>query len=78
VTNPERQRKSSPTFELALRGLQNMGFAKAEARRALEHISERHAGRRNGDALEAPDLLRGALAILTSATRTKQTASSAR
>jgi 5-methylcytosine-specific restriction endonuclease McrA len=68
-----RQRKSIAAapprhvVELALRGLQNMGFAKAEARRALESVAVRRAA--NGEALGAPDLLRGAIAALTSATK---------
>ena len=62
-----RQRKSPHVFEVALRGLQNMGFAKTEARRALEDVAERRAA--NGEALEAPDLLRGAIAALTSASK---------
>jgi 5-methylcytosine-specific restriction endonuclease McrA len=62
-----RQRKSPPILELALRGLQSMGFAKTEARRALEDVSERRAA--TGEALEAPDLLRDAIAALTSASK---------
>jgi hypothetical protein len=62
-----RQRKSPHLFEVALRGLHNMGFAKTEARRALEDISERCAA--NGEALDAPALLRGAIAALTSASK---------
>jgi hypothetical protein len=58
-----RQRKSPHVFEVALRGLKSMGFAKTEARRALEDISERCAA--NGEALDAPALLRGAIAALT-------------
>jgi hypothetical protein len=64
-----RQRKSPHVFEVALRGLQNMGFAKTEARRALRDISERRAA--NGEALETSELLRGAIAALTSASKAR-------
>lgn len=60
-----RQRKSTQVLDVALRGLQNMGFARTEARRALAEVSERCAA--NGEALDTPDLLRGAIAALTSA-----------
>ncbi len=57
-----RQRKSPQLIELA-RGLANMGFARTDARRALEDVAHRRAA--NGEALEPPDLLRGAIAALT-------------
>lgn len=59
-----RQRKSAHVLEPALRGLENMGFAKTEARRALERVAQRRAA--NGEALEAQSLLRDAIASLTS------------
>ena len=72
-----RQRKSRPVtialppppprppraIEVALRGLHSMGFAKPDARRALEQVSQRRVA--NGDALDMQDLLRGAIAALT-------------
>jgi hypothetical protein len=68
-----RQRKSravapppSPSpqvIELALRGLHNMGFSRTDARRAVDHVSQRRVA--NGDALDVQDLLRGAIAALT-------------
>jgi hypothetical protein len=50
-------------FELALRGLHNLGFSKTDARRALDHVSQRRVA--NGDALDVQDLLRRAIAVLT-------------
>ena len=50
-------------IELVLRGLHNMGFRKADARRAVDHVSHRRAA--NGDALDVQDLLRRAIAALT-------------
>ncbi|MDB5219920.1 MAG: hypothetical protein JWO86_7847 [Myxococcaceae bacterium] len=50
-------------IELALRGLHNMGFSKSDARRAVDHVSQRRVA--NGDALDVQDLLRGAIAALT-------------
>ena len=50
-------------IELALRGLHNMGFTKSDARRAVDHVSQRRVA--NGDALDVQDLLRGAIAALT-------------
>jgi hypothetical protein len=66
-----RQRRShavrrpppSQVIELALRGLHNMGFSKPDARRAVDHVSQRRVA--NGDALDVQDLLRGAIAALT-------------
>ena len=59
-----RQRKLSPVVDRALRGLQNMGFRKTEAERALEVVANRLAA--SGQGLEAPDLVRGAITALTS------------
>jgi len=50
-------------IELALRGLHNMGFSKLDARRAVEHVSQRRVA--NRDELDVQDLLRGAIAALT-------------
>ncbi|MDB5217236.1 MAG: hypothetical protein JWO86_5163, partial [Myxococcaceae bacterium] len=50
-------------IELAVRGLHNMGFSKSDARRAVDHVSQRRAA--NGDELDVQDLLRGAIAALT-------------
>ena len=70
-----RQRRSRPAtkpvpsppppqvIELALRGLHKMGFSKTDARRAVDHVSQRRVA--NGDALDVQDLLRGAIAALT-------------
>ena len=59
-----RQRKLSPVLDRALRGLQNMGFRKTEAERALEVVANRLAA--SGQGLEAPELVRGAITALTS------------
>ena len=59
-----RQRKLTPVLERALRGLQNMGFRKTEAERALEVVANRLAA--SGKGLEAPQLVRGAITALTS------------
>jgi hypothetical protein len=59
-----RQRKSTPVVARALRGLQNMGFRKTEAERALEVVANRLAA--SGQGLEAPELVRGAITALTS------------
>lgn len=50
-------------IDLALRGLHNMGFTKSDARRAVDHVSQRRVA--SGDALDVHDLLRGAIAALT-------------
>jgi 5-methylcytosine-specific restriction endonuclease McrA len=50
-------------IELAVRGLHNMGFSKSDARRAVDHVSQRRVA--NGDELDVQDLLRGAIAALT-------------
>jgi Holliday junction resolvasome RuvABC DNA-binding subunit len=50
-------------IELALRGLHNMGFNKSDARRAVDHVSQRRVA--NGDELDVQNLLRGAIAALT-------------
>jgi 5-methylcytosine-specific restriction endonuclease McrA len=55
-----RQRKS---HDLALRGLVNMGFPKADAQRALDSIAHRREA--PSAALPVQDLLREALAALT-------------
>jgi Holliday junction resolvasome RuvABC DNA-binding subunit len=49
-------------IELALRGLNNMGFSKPDARRAVDHVSQRVA---KGNELDVQDLLRGAIGALT-------------
>ena len=59
-----RQRKLTPVLDRALRGLQNMGFRKTEAERALEVVANRLAA--SGQGLEAPELVRGAITALTS------------
>ncbi|MDB5219286.1 MAG: hypothetical protein JWO86_7213 [Myxococcaceae bacterium] len=46
-----------------MRGLHNMGFSKSDARRAVDHVSQRRVA--NGDELDVHDLLRGAIAALT-------------
>jgi hypothetical protein len=50
-------------IELALRGLHNLGFRKADARRALDQVSQLRAA--NGDELDVQTLLRGAITALT-------------
>ncbi|MDB5216416.1 MAG: hypothetical protein JWO86_4343, partial [Myxococcaceae bacterium] len=50
-------------IELAMRGLRNLGFCATDARRAVDHVSQRRVA--NGDALDLHDVLRGALAALT-------------
>ncbi|MDB5218709.1 MAG: hypothetical protein JWO86_6636, partial [Myxococcaceae bacterium] len=50
-------------IDLAVRGLHNMGFTKSDARRAVDHVSQRRVA--NGDELDVQDLLRGAIAALT-------------
>src|SRR6185295_4531295 len=47
-------------FELAMRGLVNLGFAKGEVARAVDVARQREPGLR-----EAADVLRGALRVLT-------------
>ncbi|MDB5214144.1 MAG: hypothetical protein JWO86_2071, partial [Myxococcaceae bacterium] len=54
---------SSQVIELAVRGLHNMGFTKSDARRAVDHVSQRRVA--NGEELDVQDLLRGAIAALT-------------
>jgi Holliday junction resolvasome RuvABC DNA-binding subunit len=56
---------SPPTqvIELAVRGLHNMGFSKTDARRAVDHISQRRVA--TGDDLDVQDLLREAIGALT-------------
>jgi 5-methylcytosine-specific restriction endonuclease McrA len=64
--SPSPSPPSSPSphvIELALRGLHNMGFSKTDARRALDHVSQRRVA--NGDELDVRDLLREAIAALT-------------
>jgi hypothetical protein len=63
ATLPRRATSSPQVIELALRGLHNMGFSKTDARRAVDHVSQRRVA--NGDALDVQDLLRGAIAALT-------------
>jgi 5-methylcytosine-specific restriction endonuclease McrA len=63
VPSPPPPPPPPEAIELALGGLQNMGFAKADARRAVEHVSQRRIA--NGDGLEVQELLRGAIAALT-------------
>ncbi|MEA2748200.1 MAG: hypothetical protein QOI41_2343 [Myxococcales bacterium] len=52
-----------PAMELAVRGLHNMGFSKTDARRAVDHVSQRRVA--NGDELDVQNLLRAAIAALT-------------
>jgi 5-methylcytosine-specific restriction endonuclease McrA len=60
---PLRSPAPPPVIELALRGLCNLGFAKNDALRAVDHVSQHRIA--NGDALDVQELLRGALAALT-------------
>jgi 5-methylcytosine-specific restriction endonuclease McrA len=50
-------------IELALRGLHNMGFSKSDARRAVDHISQRRVAA--GVELDVHGLLRSAIGALT-------------
>jgi 5-methylcytosine-specific restriction endonuclease McrA len=54
---------SPQVIELAVRGLHNMGFTKSDARRAVDHVSQRRVA--NGDEVDVQALLRGAIAALT-------------
>ena len=54
---------ATQVIELALRGLHNLGFKKADARRAVDEISHRRVA--TGEELDVQELLRGAIAALT-------------
>jgi Holliday junction resolvasome RuvABC DNA-binding subunit len=54
---------SVATLDLAMRGLINLGFARADAQRAIDGVSRRHANDAAPPAVQ--QLLREALAALT-------------
>jgi hypothetical protein len=56
------ERRARP-FDLATRGLVNMGFREAAVRRAMDVVSGRHAG--DDPPLPVQDILSEALAELT-------------
>jgi Holliday junction resolvasome RuvABC DNA-binding subunit len=62
-TEPASSPPPTQVTELALRGLRNLGFCATDARRAVDHVAQRRVA--NGDALDLPGVIRGALAALT-------------
>lgn len=62
---PSRPRPPPPLHvtERVLRGLESLGFNKADARRAVSHVVERRLA--TGHHLDVQDLLRGSIAALT-------------
>jgi hypothetical protein len=63
LPTPASSPPPTQVIELAMRGLRNLGFCATDARRAVDHVSQRRVA--NGDALDLQDVLRGALAALT-------------
>jgi len=63
LPSPSPSSQPPHVIELAVRGLHHMGFRKTDARRAVDHVTQRRVA--NGDPLDVQDILRGALAALT-------------
>jgi len=61
--NPPRPAASAPVLDVALRGLVRLGFARSEARRALDGVVRRRDP--SVETLPVEDVLRDAIAALT-------------